>query len=510
MDPEIAWEKFSQGSDKTMEEVNKGMTSVQGKLDTLLQLANENNINSARTAEIVPQVMGDTGAMEAQAAEMAATGGMPPGAPPAGMPGEELPPDTGGPAPEGAPPEDMPMPEDAAGGDIPGGDLPPEGAPAEEPVPPAGNPEENTPMPPVDAPPAGMGGPEPAPNIPEGEMGEPMGGAAPVEDAGVPFDEYDWTSYPIDEAYSDFESALVEEAKTALDSGDTARVAAITQVMDAFRTIWSQSGVADAAAAGPEPAVPPMEETAGGIDGIPPQEMMKSEGDDMTEAEKAVEVEPEAPVENVAKSEEETAATEEVVEDTEKALSEEFLKEYPYLRDIKDVATVKNYSEERKKQKEREARGEKIHDPDDDEEGAEKSEDLGAEGATEAPIEDVAESCSKSEPVESELPTFRDMMNARSGQGNPYDCSGDGEMLRGVRLGNIYKSEKGTIIVQNSSKPNVVSSVGIQTKPDINNLQKSMPMGLAPEGEINEADPLRKSLKSDWDTYIAYKQPETF
>lgn len=507
MDPDIAWEKFSQGSDKTVEEVNKGMASVQGKLDTLLQLANESNINSARTAEIVPQVMGDTGAMEAQAAEMAATGGMPPGAPPAGMPGEEMPPDIGGPAPEGAPPEDMPMPEDAAGGDVPGGDMPPEGAPEEEPAPPMGNPEENTPMPPVDAAPEGAGGPAPM----EGEMGEPVGGGMPTEDAGVPFEEYDWTSYPIDEAYSDFESALVEEAKTALDSGDTARVAAITQVMDAFRTIWSQSGVADTAAAAPGPEMPPIEETAGGIDGIPPQEMMKSEGDDMTEAEKTAETEPvtEAPVEDVAKSGEEMAATEEVVEDTEKALSEEFLKEHPYLKDIKDVATVKNYSEERKKQKEREARGEKIHDPDDDEENTEKSEDLG-EGATEAPIEDVAESCAKSEPVERELPSFRDMMAARSGQGNPHDCTADAEMLRGVRLGNIYKSEKGTIIVQNSSKPSVLSSVGIQTKPDINNLQKSMPMGLAPEGEANEADPLRKSLKNDWETYIAYKQPETF
>ena len=473
MDPDIAWEKFSQGSDKTVEEVNKGMASVQGKLDTLLQLANESNINSARTAEIVPQVMGDTGAMEAQAAEMAATGGMPPGAPPAGMPGEEMPPDIGGPAPEGAPPEDMPMPEDAAGGDVPGGDMPPEGAPEEEPAPPMGNPEENTPMPPVDAAPEGAGGPAPM----EGEMGEPVGGGMPTEDAGVPFEEYDWTSYPIDEAYSDFESALVEEAKTALDSGDTARVAAITQVMDAFRTIWSQSGVADTAAAAPGPEMPPMEETAGGIDGIPPQEMMKSEGDDMTEAEKTAETEPvtEAPVEDVAKSEEEMAATEEVVEKADKG---------------EDVIPTEKA---------------------DDCEAmpTEKADDMG-EGATEAPIEDVAESCAKSEPVESELPTFRDMMAARSGQGNPHDCTADAEMLRGVRLGNIYKSEKGTIIVQNSSKPSVLSSVGIQTKPDINNLQKSMPMGLAPEGEANEADPLRKSLKNDWETYIAYKQPETF
>ena len=195
----------------------------------------------------------------------------------------------------------------------------------------------------------------------------------------------------------------------------------------------------------------------------------------MTEAEKAVETEPEAPVEDVAKSEEEMVETEEVVE---KADEEEVIP----TEKADDCEAMP----------------------------VEKADELGAEGATEAPIEDVAESCSKSEPVESELPTFRDMMNARSGQGNPYDCSGDGEMLRGVRLGNIYKSEKGTIIVQNSSKPNVVSSVGIQTKPDINNLQKSMPMGFAPEGEINEADPLRKSLKSDWDTYIAYKQPETF
>ena len=473
MDPDIAWEKFSQGSDKTVEEVNKGMASVQGKLDTLLQLANESNINSARTAEIVPQVMGDTGAMEAQAAEMAATGGMPPGAPPAGMPGEEMPPDIGGPAPEGAPPEDMPMPEDAAGGDVPGGDMPPEGAPEEEPAPPMGNPEENTPMPPVDAAPEGAGGPAPM----EGEMGEPVGGGMPTEDAGVPFEEYDWTSYPIDEAYSDFESALVEEAKTALDSGDTARVAAITQVMDAFRTIWSQSGVADTAAAAPGPEMPPMEETAGGIDGIPPQEMMKSEGDDMTEAEKTAETEPvtEAPVEDVAKSDEEMVETEEVVEKADKG---------------EDVIPTEKA---------------------DDCEAmpTEKADDMG-EGATEAPIEDVAESCAKSEPVESELPSFRDMMAARSGQGNPYDCTADAEMLRGVRLGNIYKSEKGTIIVQNSSKPSVLSSVGIQTKPDINNLQKSMPMGLAPEGEANVMDPLKKSLKSDWDTYIAYKQPETF
>ncbi len=449
------------------------MASVQGKLDTLLQLANESNINSARTAEIVPQVMGDTGAMEAQAAEMAATGGMPPGAPPAGMPGEEMPPDIGGPAPEGAPPEDMPMPEDAAGGDVPGGDMPPEGAPEEEPAPPVGNPEENTPMPPVDAAPEGAGGPAPM----EGEMGEPVGGGMPTEDAGVPFEEYDWTSYPIDEAYSDFESALVEEAKTALDSGDTARVAAITQVMDAFRTIWSQSGVADTAAAAPGPEMPPMEETAGGIDGIPPQEMMKSEGDDMTEAEKTAETEPvtEAPVEDVAKSDEEMVETEEVVEKADKG---------------EDVIPTEKA---------------------DDCEAmpTEKADDMG-EGATEAPIEDVAESCAKSEPVESELPSFRDMMAARSGQGNPHDCTADAEMLRGVRLGNIYKSEKGTIIVQNSSKPSVLSSVGIQTKPDINNLQKSMPMGLAPEGEANEADPLRKSLKNDWETYIAYKQPETF
>ena len=473
MDPDIAWEKFSQGSDKTVEEVNKGMASVQGKLDTLLQLANESNINSARTAEIVPQVMGDTGAMEAQAAEMAATGGMPPGAPPAGMPGEEMPPDIGGPAPEGAPPEDMPMPEDAAGGDVPGVDMPPEGSPEEEPAPPLGNPEENTPMPPVDAAPEGAGGPAPM----EGEMGEPVGGGMPTEDAGVPFEEYDWTSYPIDEAYSDFESALVEEAKTALDSGDTARVAAITQVMDAFRTIWSQSGVADTAAAAPGPEMPPMEETAGGIDGIPPQEMMKSEGDDMTEAEKTAETEPvtEAPVEDVAKSDEEMVETEEVVEKADKG---------------EDVIPTEKA---------------------DDCEAmpTEKADDMG-EGATEAPIEDVAESCAKSEPVESELPSFRDMMAARSGQGNPYDCTADAEMLRGVRLGNIYKSEKGTIIVQNSSKPSVLSSVGIQTKHDINNLQKSMPMGLAPEGEANEMDPLKKSLKSDWDTYIAYKQPETF
>ena len=57
MDPDIAWEEFSSQGSRTVEEVNKGMTSINGQLDALLQLANESNVNSARTAEIVPQVM---------------------------------------------------------------------------------------------------------------------------------------------------------------------------------------------------------------------------------------------------------------------------------------------------------------------------------------------------------------------------------------------------------------------------------------------------------------------
>ena len=230
------------------------MTSINGKLDALLQLANESNVNSARTAEIVPQVMGDTAAMDAQAAEMAATGGMPP-MPPEGAPAGDVPPDDMG----GVPPEE-PMPEEAPA------DVPPEGD------------VKNEPMPPVDAGATDMG-PEPAPDmggVPPEEAPMDMGG----QDLGL--GDIDWSAYSIDNAYEDFEEALKDEAKEALDAGDTQRVAAITQVMDAMRMIWTQSGVAD------ETPAPDMGgQVAPGVDGIPAPDMMKSEGEDMTEMEDA-------------------------------------------------------------------------------------------------------------------------------------------------------------------------------------------------------------------------------
>lgn len=445
------------------------MTSINGKLDALLQLANESNVNSARTAEIVPQVMGDTAAMDAQAAEMAATGGMPP-MPPEGVPGGDVPPEAMG----GAPPEE-PMPEEAPV------DVPPEGD------------VKNEPMPPVDEPAADMG---PVPEEPVPDMGampqeEPaMGEEIPPEESAMGMGggdmglgEIDWSAYSIDNAYEDFEEALKDEAKEALDAGDTQRVAAITQVMDAIRMIWAQSGVAD------EAPVPEMAgQVAPGVDGMPAPDMMKSEGDDMTGMEDATKAELE-PIK------EETMVEEEV----EKAddMGGDIAEGETAGGDAVEGVEASEGCEKSEGETEVTEVVEAAPEVEDAQKSFEETEDVPEEVEVPAPVR-------KSEGMP--LPSFRSMMEAREQSGRPFDCSADEDMLRGARMGQVYKSENGTFMVINSSRPNVASALGMQAKIEPQDLHKSS----APKIDVNEDDPLRKSLRSDWENYMAYKETDSF
>ena len=104
------------------------------------------------------------------------------------------------------------------------------------------------------------------------------------------------------------------------------------------------------------------------------------------------------------------------------------------------------------------------------------------------------------------LPSFKSMMEAREASGKPFDCSADEDMLRGVRMGQVYKSENGTFMVVNSSRPNVASALGVQARIEPQDLHKSF----APQVEVDEENPLKKSLKNDWDNYMAYKETDSF
>ena len=587
MDPDIAWEEFSSQGSKKVEEVRKGMTSINGKLDALLQLANESNVNSARTAEIVPQVMGDTAAMDAQAAEMAATGGMPP-MPPEGVPGGDVPPE----AMSGAPPE-VPMPEEAPT------DVPPEGD------------VRNEPMPPVDEPAADVG---PVPEEPVPDMG-----AMPQEEPAMGMDggdmglgEIDWSAYSIDNAYEDFEEALKDEAKEALDAGDTQRVAAITQVMDAIRMIWAQSGVAD------EAPVPEMAgQVAPGVDGMPAPDMMKSEGDDMTGMEDATKAELEPIKEETMVEEEvekaddmggdiaegETAGGDAVegveasegckksgeeLEDTQKGYIDgitldqalamaqqnandpskmeglfrdilgmqdrgitldqamQFAQQNagnqqgmkglfmdmgltnPVKRKVPDNAPLAAPPEsyalpgEGKESYALPGEGKPASTgmmrydpntgattPEPNPNGISPSASVAGHDeynpyADKVPNKPMTGPAIKSEGTP--IPSFKSMMEAREASGRPFDCSADEDMLRGARMGQVYKSENGTFMVINSSRPNVASALGMQAKIEPQDLHKSS----APKIDVNEDDPLRKSLRSDWENYMAYKETDSF
>lgn len=301
MDEDIAWEKFQKSND---ERVVKGDASISGKLDTIAQMLAEQGTDTSRIAEtVIPEIEGDRGAQDTQASEMAAAGGFPPaGGPPMGAPDAGAP-DMGGAMPPEAGGE---VPPDV-GGEVPpeqNGEMPPEGMPEGAGM---GESDESMPpeIPPEEPPEASLDVQEPVEEMPPAPEETPMEGGMPMpednmeeataEDNGTPpgadvdmdfgGDEIDWSMFTPDGAFRDFMDTLADDAKEALDMGDTAKVVQITQVIEAMTALWKQSGLGQdmqTEVPAPEAGVPMPDETAEQTDtpdGVIPQDLMKSEGD---------------------------------------------------------------------------------------------------------------------------------------------------------------------------------------------------------------------------------------
>ncbi len=264
MDEIEAWEKYQE----QLSPLAKAGASVAGKLDTLAQQLSEIGVDTSRTAEtVIPQLEGDQNAIDVANDQAAGMGGM--GGDMGGMPI----PDAGGMgAPAGAPPgapapDIMPdMPSEGAdignvgGGASPGmdGDAPLDDMGDE--MPSAGSPTPDAGMaPPMGGPMDDMGG--------QGGMGD-IGGAGPGGEPNplgqLDFNEY---AYSDEDALNDFISAVTESAHTALDEGDTEKVANITGFIDGVKQLWEQYMGGTAMPGGLDPAqsmdMPPTIESEG-------------------------------------------------------------------------------------------------------------------------------------------------------------------------------------------------------------------------------------------------------
>ncbi len=262
MDEIEAWEKYQE----QLSPLAKAGASVAGKLDTLGQLLNNISTDTSRTAEtVIPQLEGDQNAIDVandQAAGMGGTGGdmggMPPMPDAGGMGGE----------PGGAPmPDVMPdMPSEGADIGNPGagagagldGDAPLDDMGGE--MPPAGAPE----------PDADAGAPMGAPTDDMGGMGD-TGGIGDMGGGSNPLGSLDLDAYAYsdEDALNDFISAVTESAHTALDEGDTERVANITGFIDGVKQLWEQYMGGTAMPSGLDPTqsmdMPPAVDAEGGM-----------------------------------------------------------------------------------------------------------------------------------------------------------------------------------------------------------------------------------------------------
>ncbi len=262
MDEIEAWEKYQE----QLSPLAKAGASVAGKLDTLGQLLNNISTDTSRTAEtVIPQLEGDQNAIDVandQAAGMGGTGGdmggMPPMPDAGGMGGE----------PGGAPmPDVMPdMPSEGADIGNPGagagagldGDAPLDDMGGEMPL--AGAPE----------PDAGAGAPMGAPTDDMGGMGD-TGGIGDMGGGSNPLGSLDLDAYAYsdEDALNDFISAVTESAHTALDEGDTERVANITGFIDGVKQLWEQYMGGTAMPSGLDPTqsmdMPPAVDAEGGM-----------------------------------------------------------------------------------------------------------------------------------------------------------------------------------------------------------------------------------------------------
>ncbi len=262
MDEIEAWEKYQE----QLSPLAKAGASVAGKLDTLGQLLNNISTDTSRTAEtVIPQLEGDQNAIDVANDQAAGMGGM--GGDMGGMPPM---PDAGGMGgePGGAPmPDVMPdMPSEGADIGNPGagagagldGDAPLDDMGGE--MPPAGAPEPDT----------GAGAPMGAPTDDMGGMGD-TGGIGDMGGGSNPLGSLDLDAYAYsdEDALNDFISAVTESAHTALDEGDTERVANITGFIDGVKQLWEQYMGGSAMPSGLDPTqsmdMPPAVDAEGGL-----------------------------------------------------------------------------------------------------------------------------------------------------------------------------------------------------------------------------------------------------
>nr|DAU26379.1 MAG TPA: hypothetical protein [Caudoviricetes sp.] len=526
MDEDIAWEKFQKSNDKR---VVKGDASISGKLDTIAQMLAEQGTDTSRIAEtVIPEIEGDRGAQDTQASEMAAAGGLPPaggppmGAPDAGAPdmGGEMPPEMGGEVPPEQngemPPEGMP---EGAGMGESDESVPPEIPPAE---PPEASPDVQEPV--EEMPPA----PEEAPMeggmpMPEGNMEE-----APVEDNGTPpgadvdmdfgGDEIDWSMFTSDGAFRDFMDTLADDAKEALDMGDTAKVVQITQVIEAMTALWKQSGLGQdmqTEVPAPEAGVPMPDETAEQTDtpdGVIPQDLMKSEGD----------AELDTGEDNMEKTEEVAEIGENPVEKAECCEGDMEKSDAVAGDELGDGETETLAASEAEEEPAELDKGcEKAEN--EESEGCEKSEDLpedDLEYEFEAPmIKSMSEMLADRQSMDAYDMTEAYRLNKAYEDSLPVAeapvIKSMSEMLGRDEPAEAPKEEKeeGEVIqvVKSSRPPSARSSSGdFMTGNSLENMKKSVNANV-PESE-SDSDPVRKALKldQDWANYMAQKHAGEF
>lgn len=253
-DSDIAWEDFKKGSQSFSK------SSLIDKLDALSTQMHELQTTSSRLASVVPQLMGDSTALDMADSE--------PSQPPmADAPvdsdvvpnAESLGP---APAPSGAEGGDMTAEEDKTK-DIEAGS---EDHPVNETMPPAE--DKGTPQLPVeDGVPANAPEPE-APLPPEGDVGD-VGEPAPQ--AEMPAYEYN-----SDSAFQDLVDTIAEEIQEALGRGEFDKADALMDKIRALRSAWGADMPADLPPTGEDSVPMPPEAMAQAPVGTAP--IMKNDG----------------------------------------------------------------------------------------------------------------------------------------------------------------------------------------------------------------------------------------
>ncbi len=251
---DIAWEKFSKDTESF------SRSSLIDKLDALSSQMNELQTTSSRLASIVPQLMGDSAALDAaESAPASPQGDM------SGMGAEDQSADI-------MPP--LGTADDSAGGDMSADedkqkDI--EAGAEDHPV------DETMPEPPSEDKggelPAAEGTEPPAPPVDESPEDAMAGEGAPT---GAPDDvmsEQGGFEYNSDVAFEDFVSALSEEIHDAVDAGDLDKAEMLMAKLRAVQTAWGgPEGMPMDAVPVPPAEVPPMEAGAPAPEDLaPPQ-----------------------------------------------------------------------------------------------------------------------------------------------------------------------------------------------------------------------------------------------